>query len=55
MGLNPLVLSRASAKSLAVRAEKWSEQAERYLKRCADSGNLEACYIIGMVSHCYLI
>ncbi|ONK77783.1 uncharacterized protein A4U43_C02F10530, partial [Asparagus officinalis] len=48
LGVNPMVLAKASAKSLAVRAKNWSEQAHRFLKRCADSGNLEACYILGM-------
>ncbi|XP_020253910.1 F-box protein At1g67340-like [Asparagus officinalis] len=49
LGVNPMVLAKASAKSLAVRAKNWSEQAHRFLKRCADSGNLEACYILGMI------
>ncbi|CAD5164614.1 unnamed protein product [Musa acuminata subsp. malaccensis] len=49
LGLNPLVLHMASVKSLAVRAKKWSESAHRFLKRCADAGNLEACYILGMI------
>ncbi|XP_072953435.1 F-box protein At5g50450-like isoform X2 [Typha angustifolia] len=49
LGLHPLVLSKASAKSLAVRAMNWSESAHRFLNRCADAGNLEACYILGMI------
>ncbi|WOL00380.1 F-box protein [Canna indica] len=49
LGTSPLVLSKASAKSLAVKAKKWSESAHRFLKRCADAGNLEACYILGMI------
>ncbi|RWW07720.1 hypothetical protein GW17_00028881 [Ensete ventricosum] len=49
LGTNPLVLSKASAKSLAIRAKNWSESTERFFKRCADAGNLEACYILGMV------
>ncbi|XP_074571385.1 F-box protein At1g67340-like [Curcuma longa] len=49
LGLDPLVLSRASAESLAVRAKSWSDFSHRYLKRCADSGNLEARYILGMI------
>ncbi|THU46100.1 hypothetical protein C4D60_Mb09t01380 [Musa balbisiana] len=49
LGSNPLVLAKASAQSLAVRAKNWSESAHRFLKRCADAGNLEACYILGMI------
>ncbi|XP_008801684.2 F-box protein At1g67340-like [Phoenix dactylifera] len=49
LGLHPLVLSKASAKSLAVRAKNWSESAHGFLKKCADAGNLEACYILGMI------
>ncbi|KAG1330932.1 F-box protein [Cocos nucifera] len=49
LGLHPLVLSKASTKSLAVRAKNWSESAHRFLKQCADAGNLEACYILGMI------
>ncbi|XP_008790767.2 F-box protein At1g67340-like [Phoenix dactylifera] len=49
LGLHPLVLSRAAAKSLAVRAKNWSESAHRFLKQCADAGNLEACFILGMI------
>jgi TPR repeat protein len=33
-----------------VRAKAWSDDAHRFLQRCADAGNLEACYILGMVS-----
>lgn len=35
---------------LAVKANHWSESAHRFLKLCADSGNVEACYTLGMVS-----
>ncbi|XP_072981670.1 F-box protein At1g67340-like [Typha angustifolia] len=49
LGVNPLVLARASARSIAVKANKWSESAHRFLKRCADAGNLEACYFLGMI------
>ncbi|KAK1259721.1 F-box protein [Acorus gramineus] len=49
LGFHPLVLSRASPRSLAVRARNWSESAHRFLKSCADSGNLEACYLLGMI------
>ncbi|XP_017700367.1 F-box protein At1g67340-like [Phoenix dactylifera] len=49
LGMNPLVLSRVSAKALAVRAKNWSESVHKFLKQCADAGNLEACYILGMI------
>ncbi|CAL9166246.1 unnamed protein product [Musa hybrid cultivar] len=49
LGLDPLVLSNASVESLAIRAMNWSAYAHRFLKRCADAGNLEACYILGMI------
>lgn len=35
---------------LAVKAQNWSESAQRFLKQCADAGNVEACYTLGMVS-----
>ncbi|RRT47673.1 hypothetical protein B296_00047652 [Ensete ventricosum] len=49
LGSDPLALAMASVKSLAVRAKNWSESAHEFLKQCADAGNLEACYILGMV------
>ncbi|PPS19664.1 hypothetical protein GOBAR_AA00909 [Gossypium barbadense] len=47
--LQPLVLSKASSKLLAIKAENWSESAHRFLKCCADAGNVEACYTLGMI------
>ncbi|PON72159.1 Eukaryotic elongation factor 2 kinase [Trema orientale] len=49
LGVHPLVLSKAGPKTLAVRAEKWTESAHRFLKQCANSGNPEACYTLGMI------
>ncbi|KAL3636464.1 hypothetical protein CASFOL_021011 [Castilleja foliolosa] len=49
LGLQSLVLSKACEKMLAVKAKNWSESAHRFLKLCADSGNVEACYILGMI------
>ncbi|KAH6768977.1 HCP-like superfamily protein with MYND-type zinc finger [Perilla frutescens var. frutescens] len=49
LGLHSLVLSKASHKMLAVKANNWSESAHRFLKLCADSGNVEACYTLGMI------
>ncbi|CAN4124118.1 unnamed protein product [Withania somnifera] len=49
LGHHSLVLSKASQKILAVKAQSWSESAYRFLKQCADSGNVEACYTLGMI------
>lgn len=35
---------------LTVKAQNWSDSAQRFLKQCADAGNVEACYTLGMVS-----
>ncbi|KAJ7945704.1 F-box protein [Quillaja saponaria] len=44
-----LVLSKAGPKVFAIRANKWSELAYRFLKRCANAGNVDACYTLGMI------
>ncbi|KAH7834513.1 hypothetical protein Vadar_016893 [Vaccinium darrowii] len=49
LGLQSMVLSKAATKMLAVKATSWSESAHRFLKRCADSGNAEASYTLGMI------
>ena len=49
LGQSKVVLARASPRCLAVRAAAWSDDAHRFLQRCADAGNLEACYLLGMV------
>lgn len=49
LGLSPRVLSQAGAKSLAIRAKNWSENAYRFLKRCIVAGNMEASYMLGMI------
>ncbi|XP_059633531.1 F-box protein At1g67340 [Cornus florida] len=49
LGLHSLVLSKASSKTFSVEAKKWSDSAHRFLKHCADSGNVEACYTLGMI------
>lgn len=49
LGLHSMVLSKASTKMLAVSAKNWSESAHRFLKQCADSGNVEASYTLGMI------
>ncbi|XP_054787238.1 F-box protein At1g67340 [Prosopis cineraria] len=49
LSLQSQVLSRVSPKGLAVKAKSWSDSAHRFLKQCADAGNVEACYILGMI------
>ncbi|GMY26528.1 F-box protein At1g67340 [Fagus crenata] len=49
LGLHSLVLSKASQKTFAIKAKNWSEPAQRFLKLCADAGNVEACYTLGMI------
>lgn len=49
LGLHSLVLSKASPKSFAIKANNWSDSAHRFLKLCADAGNAEACYTLGMI------
>lgn len=45
-----MVLSKASQKTFDIKAKNWSESVHRFLKQCADAGNVEACYTLGMVS-----
>eukprot|EP01018_Ginkgo_biloba_P021530 Gb_35548 [translate_table: standard] len=45
----PQVLAHASIAALSLKASKWSDDAHRFLKRCADAGNREACYMLGMI------
>ncbi|XP_021899776.1 F-box protein At1g67340 [Carica papaya] len=49
LALSSLVLSRASPRAFAMKAKNWSESAHRFLKLCADAGNVEACYTLGMI------
>ncbi|CAA3029987.1 F-box At1g67340 [Olea europaea subsp. europaea] len=49
LGLHSLVLSKACEEMISVKAKNWSESAHRFLKLCADSGNAEACYTLGMI------
>ncbi|WVZ85287.1 hypothetical protein U9M48_032232 [Paspalum notatum var. saurae] len=49
LGQSKVVLARASPRCVAVRAKAWSDDAHRFLQRCADAGNLEACYLLGMI------
>ncbi|KAF0931937.1 hypothetical protein E2562_007121 [Oryza meyeriana var. granulata] len=49
LGQSRVVLARASPRCLAVRAKAWSDAAHRFLQRCADAGNIDACYLLGMI------
>ncbi|XVE85322.1 hypothetical protein DITRI_Ditri17bG0082400 [Diplodiscus trichospermus] len=49
LALHSLVLSKASPKTFAIKAKNWSESAHKFLKTCADAGNVEACYTLGMI------
>lgn len=49
LGLHPLVLSKASRETFAIRAANWSDSAHRFLKQSAGAGNVEACYTLGMI------
>ncbi|KAG9144602.1 hypothetical protein Leryth_010813 [Lithospermum erythrorhizon] len=49
LALRSMVLSKASTKMLSIKAKSWSESAHQFLKFCADAGNIEACYILGMI------
>lgn len=49
LGLQPIVLAKASPNVFAVKAKNWSESAHRFLKRSAVAGNLEACYTLGTI------
>ncbi|GAU16645.1 hypothetical protein TSUD_325950 [Trifolium subterraneum] len=49
LSLNSSVLSKASNKTLSVKAKNWCDSAHRFLKRCVDAGNIEACYTLGMI------
>uniref|UniRef100_A0A0D9W443 MYND-type domain-containing protein n=1 Tax=Leersia perrieri TaxID=77586 RepID=A0A0D9W443_9ORYZ len=49
LGESKEVAARASPRCLAVRATAWSDAAHRFLQRCANAGNLDACYLLGMI------
>jgi hypothetical protein len=49
LGVDKQVLAKASGKAMCVRAKNWCDSSQKFLTRCADAGNLEACYFLGMV------
>ncbi|EFJ36841.1 hypothetical protein SELMODRAFT_66287, partial [Selaginella moellendorffii] len=46
---HPQVLARVSPQAFAVKAGSWSAGSHRFLKQCADVGNVEALYTLGMI------
>lgn len=48
------MLSGAGSSALAVKAVAWSVGAQRFLIQCTEAGNVEACYILGMIRFYYL-
>lgn len=48
---DPEVLAKAAIPAFAGKASAWSEGAQRFLTRCSEAGNMEACYTLGMVSY----
>lgn len=49
LALHSLVLSKASPRTFSIRAKNWCESAQKFLKQCAEAGNVEACYTLGMI------
>ncbi|EOA13700.1 hypothetical protein CARUB_v10026771mg [Capsella rubella] len=49
LALNPLVLSKAGTRTVAVTAENWSDSSQRFLKLCSNAGSADACYALGMI------
>ncbi|MCO5591689.1 hypothetical protein L7F22_045680 [Adiantum nelumboides] len=46
---NGMVLSKASEGALTVKASKWCDAASSYLSTCAEAGNSEARFTLGMI------
>ncbi|KAJ8772310.1 hypothetical protein K2173_027487 [Erythroxylum novogranatense] len=49
LGMHPLVLSKASPNTFAIKAKNWSESAHRFFKQSVAAGNTEACFTLGMI------
>ncbi|XP_027338575.1 F-box protein At1g67340 [Abrus precatorius] len=49
LGLHRMVLSKAGSKVFAIKPKNWSDYAHRFLKHCANAGNVDACYTLGMI------
>ncbi|KAF5743692.1 F-box protein [Tripterygium wilfordii] len=49
LGLHHMVLSKAAPEAFAVQPKNWSDAAHRFIKKCVNAGNTEACYTLGMI------
>ncbi|KAI4304909.1 hypothetical protein MLD38_040366 [Melastoma candidum] len=49
LAVSSTVLSTVSLKVFAIRASNWSDEAHHFFKLCADAGNMDACYTLGMI------
>ncbi|KAF5732217.1 F-box protein [Tripterygium wilfordii] len=49
LGLHHTVLSKAAPDAFAVQPKNWSDAAHRFIKKCVNAGNTEACYTLGMI------
>ncbi|KAJ3671879.1 hypothetical protein LUZ60_007958 [Juncus effusus] len=47
--MDKFVLAKATGKSVWISPKSWSEPAHRFLTQCADAGNIEAIYFLGMI------
>ncbi|KAH9288757.1 hypothetical protein KI387_032874, partial [Taxus chinensis] len=48
VGMQLMVLLKASTSVFVMEASHWSEGSHRFLRKCVDAGNVEACYTLGM-------
>jgi hypothetical protein len=47
--MEPIILRNASRHAFSVRASSWCDRAHQFLSHCAEAGNMDACYMLGMV------
>jgi hypothetical protein len=45
----PIVLRNVSHHAFSVHASSWCDRAHQFLSHCAEAGNMDACYMLGMV------
>lgn len=48
-GMHGEVLARAAPAAFPLDASRWSEGGHQFLRKCAEAGNIEACYTLGMI------
>lgn len=49
VGTHPSVMVEVSTAVFAMKAARWCEGSQRFLKKCSEAGNIEACYTLGMI------